>query len=509
MAITWAFQKNRTWINLSLGAAGTLISLPNHVFSLPLLIFISFIPLFLATRGSTLPKSLFLNFIFLLAVSIGMSFPVDINIILINIYFVLLLLLVFSISSLIHSFTMSVACFSNYNLRPVLLAVGWVAAEYFISSFRISLPLPIAVALAPLPITVQSANIFGGYSISFIIILTNALLAEFSISRSKAIILLIALLHSANLAYGFCSLGGKPALSDGAKIAIIQPNLTIYDYILMGKSKWFENYSQSEMIFLSKESLAKNPTLIVWPELSSNYSLQKDRYLQRLHQEITCQGADLLLGTSYIDHVLNKSKYNIAFILNKYGIATDPYRKIGLFPFAETFFYQAGRDPLPLASESGINDIGTMICLESIYPDIARELTQKGAGALVLISSDSAFGNSMIPYIHENLMALRAIENNRFAVHAGNTGPSAVFDNKGRLKVQTQYGKTADAFARIQGISQISFYNHWGYLFPRICIGVFTIFLCHKLLQLGVENLYNNRTTRMSKSINACPNIKI
>ncbi|MFC1559669.1 nitrilase-related carbon-nitrogen hydrolase [Candidatus Margulisiibacteriota bacterium] len=187
----------------------------------------------------------------------------------------------------------------------------------------------------------------------------------------------------------------------------------------------------------------KKPKLIVWPELSGNFILQDDAYLSYLHKQITSKGAELLLGTSYIDYSHNKNIFNIAFILMENSDATEKYRKQKIFPFSETEDYSSGKKTLTLSSRSGLGRVGVMICLESLYPDVAKNLVKEGAGILCLISADTSFGNSSIPYLHSKLIALRAVENNRYAIHVGNSGPSTVADNKGRIILEIPYGEIA------------------------------------------------------------------
>jgi apolipoprotein N-acyltransferase len=44
-------------------------------------------------------------------------------------------------------------------------------------------------------------------------------------------------------------------------------------------------------------------------------------------------------------------------------------------------------------------------------------------------------------------MILRAVENNKYGIHVGNSGPSIICDNKGRVITQIPYGKTGYASA--------------------------------------------------------------
>ncbi len=80
MEILKAFQKNLFIKNTFLfiiGILGILISLPNPVFSFPLLIFISFIPLFILNQNFLGWRLFLLNYTFWIIILIGISFPLD------------------------------------------------------------------------------------------------------------------------------------------------------------------------------------------------------------------------------------------------------------------------------------------------------------------------------------------------------------------------------------------------------------------------------------------------
>jgi apolipoprotein N-acyltransferase len=76
--------------------------------------------------------------------------------------------------------------------------------------------------------------------------------------------------------------------------------------------------------------------------------------------------------------------------------------------------------------------IGPLVCFESAFPDMSRNLAGMGAQLLVAQSSTSTFQGSWAPAQHASLAALRAAESWRPMVHATLTGISAVYDARGR-----------------------------------------------------------------------------
>jgi apolipoprotein N-acyltransferase len=341
-------------------------------------------------------------------------------------------------------------------MSPIFFGLGWIAAQYILTITPFAFPFPIETALATFPIMIQSARVLGPYFIAFLIISTNAILANAFIKRDGTIwgitILILLIVHSINLGYGCWSLDRPSQIGESVRIAIIQTNLSLKDFALKEQSGLFKNLLDKKLIDISKNTLQKLPKLIIWPELSGDFILQNDDYLSYLHKNITSKGAELLIGTTYIDYCNNRKKYNIAFILKTDGDMTEPYRKNRTFPLFETQWASRGKRSMTLPSATPLKNVGCMICLESICPQIARGLVRSGAKALVCISVDTSFGNSMIPYIHSASMIFRAIENNLYGIHIGNSGPSIVCDNKGRVITQIPYGKTGYANAVIYPI---------------------------------------------------------
>jgi apolipoprotein N-acyltransferase len=440
-----------------LGLAISLTSMPNPLIYLPLGIFVGFSPLFILNQRTAGWRRFFINLAFSELFALALLVPLDAA----NLVYVFqdtfFLVLLFSGVALIHALMITFSAILSdkygWNLSPLIFGAAWTILQLIMPMISFVLTFPLETALSPLPIIIQSARFFGPYFIVFFIISTNALIANAVLKNNKRIwgvsIATLLLVHSVNLGYGYLSLNSVGHLEAPAKIVVIQPDISSMDYALKERSKLFEKLLDNKLVDISKDALEKKPDIIIWPELSKDYVLQNDQYLAYLHKTITSKGPELLVGTSYKDYSDKKKKFNIAFILKSDGGTTEPYRKTRIFPFSETLWLSRGNEYKTLPSLTLLKNIGCMICLESIYPNVSRGLTRAGANVLVCISTDAAFGNSMIPYIHSQSMVIRAVENNMYGIHAGNTGPSIICDNKGRITTRIPYGKTAFATADI------------------------------------------------------------
>src|SRR5207248_1022171 len=79
-----------------------------------------------------------------------------------------------------------------------------------------------------------------------------------------------------------------------------------------------------------------------------------------------------------------------------------------------------------VAFHVGTARVGTLICFESTYPELARGLARDGAQILIVTTNDASFGTSPAAREHLAMSQTRAVELGRAVVHAAISGISAV-----------------------------------------------------------------------------------
>lgn len=124
----------------------------------------------------------------------------------------------------------------------------------------------------------------------------------------------------------------------------------------------------------------------------------------------------------------------------------------------------------PLPGEPVIARFGLLICFESIYPEMARSYTRRGADFLVVITNDAWFRQSAAPYQHNEVAALRAVEGRVPVLRSANAGVSGWFDPWGRFMDQTRLDVEAAVVVNLPLSEGPTLYTHIGDLLPRLIL---------------------------------------
>ena len=143
----------------------------------------------------------------------------------------------------------------------------------------------------------------------------------------------------------------------------------------------------------------------------------------------------------------NGGIHKTAVLITPTGVA-GTYEKMRLVPFGEYIplrFALGWLDRFTEAAKQnrmrghhlavfrdGSLRIGPLICFESAFPDMSRNLANRGSDLIVVQSATSTFQDSWAPAQHASLAAVRAVETGRPVIQAALTGDSAVFDTRGR-----------------------------------------------------------------------------
>jgi len=335
---------------------------------------------------------------------------------------------------------------------------------------------------APKPGLLPIARLAGTLGISFVIVLMNAGLAEFLVGVLRRERLAGPAVRTAiccGLA-ALCVLGarqwgkGLPEPS-GPEIgaAVVQGSahgpLTPADVNLpltpQEQARTLDVYGS-----LTAQAAQERPALVVWPESVIPGPPEAHQVIAtRVSQIARSSGAWLLAGGPYEDEA--GRPYNSAYLYSPTGNLTSRYDKVQLVPFGE---YVPWRTRLPFLHryhvreldftpgavqrvlQAGTIAIGPMICFESIFPNIAWQLTHRKAQVLVIITNDAWFGHTAAAAQHAQIAVLRAMETGRYVLRGASTGISSIIAPNGRMVAQAGLYQRQVLSARVRLATETS-----------------------------------------------------
>src|SRR5210317_88070 len=391
--------------------------------------------------------------------------------------------------------------FRGYSFA-LTLPVFWVALEFLREFLLTGFPwASLGYSQHDWLPMVQSADLFGVYGVSYLIVLCNAVLAECFLLKSrspsqgrpgKALAVAIVLLLG-NYAYGAWCLQQDPdTRAESLAVAVVQGNIP-------QEHKWRpENQVNTVQTYRDLSLRAEQDgekDLIIWPEAAMPFYFQDGGPLADSVAELAAEAkTSLLFGSPAYRRDSGALRYlNSAYLLSPTAEVQGRSDKVHLVPFGEyvplgKFLpfvnklvagigdYSPGEiNPLPI----GAHKLGVLICYEVIFPELAREYVRQGSDLLVNITNDAWFGKSSAPWQHLAMARFRAIENRVWVARAANTGISAFIAPSGKVVKQTGLFETAFLSSEVGLGDKTKLYSHIGDLIP----GAFLLICLLWLLQ--------------------------
>jgi apolipoprotein N-acyltransferase len=176
--------------------------------------------------------------------------------------------------------------------------------------------------------------------------------------------------------------------------------------------------------------------------------------------------------------------YKTALLVGPAGVLGS-YDKMRLVPFGEyvplrpllgwvTRFTKAAavdrhRGTRLAVLPAGKVAVGPLICFESAFPDLARNLAADGADLVVVQTADTTFQGSWGLDQHASLSAVRAVESGRPVLQAALSGTSAAFDARGRRLAWAPGGWRGAAVVELPLSAERTPYVRTGDVVPLAC----------------------------------------
>ena len=388
------------------------------------------------------------------------------------------------------------------------LAGAWVVIEWSRTWLLWGFPwAPFSLSQWERPLVLQISAWVGAYGVSFLLIFFNLCVAHTLrnriVERERKLLtgwfspdLYMAMGALCLCIYVFFnSLPQKDSAKELFVAAVVQPYIA-------PELKWDTDRELENLNILERQTRFVGTLIsdvILWPEAATPWPIvgypDMATRVERLCNEM---GKPILMGNLAND-LETKEWYNGSFLcVPEKGIDPNFYVKRELVPFGEFVPKPFGfiKKVVPVGgnfvpgTDAGLIDlpvrdttipIGSLVCYEDVFPSLARESAAAGAQVFFVATNNAWYGEEGGASQHAAHSVLRAIENRRPVMRAGNGGWSGWIDSYGTIRevlhdeegsIYFRGGGTYTVFQFEEWMTQQSFYTRHGDWFVAVCGGL-------------------------------------
>lgn len=337
-------------------------------------------------------------------------------------------------------------------LHGLVFAVLWMVFEWLRGWILTGFPwLDLGYSQINAPLA-GYAPLLGSYGVSFLVVLSAALLWQVAQRRTPITLGLLALAGIVWLSgWGLKFMDWSQPSAKPLKVAVVQgnlPQLTKWDPDKI--TQRMEHYASLSEPYWGKRDV------IVWPEnaLTILWQDAPEEYRQRLQARVQQSGTDLVIGLPYGNEKTGEY-YSSMLVLGK---TPGVYHKRHLVPFGEYVPLASllrgliGFFNLPMSGFSAGDKhqehlvaagqpLAPSICYEDAFGNEVIDFLPE-ATLLINGSNNAWYGNSLAPHQHLQIARMRALETGRELIRATTTGISALVDQHGQLIARSPQFKT-------------------------------------------------------------------
>jgi apolipoprotein N-acyltransferase len=366
--------------------------------------------------------------------------------------------------------------------------VFWVGIELFRSElYFLRFPwLSIGYSQAPYNVIIQVCDIVGVYGLSFIVLSVNALIAWFLLERIRrrrwawgcwvVIIIIFAVL----LGYGSYTNDYIPKYLESNTGKTRIPVLVVQDMIGSVDNYLMTTY---EAVRGNRESLA------VWPEVADSAILSTSSKRQLIEALVRDKKLYLITGT--YEPTEEKIIFrNLAVIFSPEGDVIGEYAKQIPVQLVETAVIPGKRSGI---FETPLGKIGVLICYEGGFSNLTLRLAKKDVDFIVIPTLERGGWGGLSHNHHASMIPFRAVETRRPVIRSAALGISMIVHPSGKVESQINHLASGVIKSEIEvpKNNQQTFYVSQGYLFPRLCLLIYSIYFCITVIIIFIRNIKN------------------
>ncbi len=271
---------------------------------------------------------------------------------------------------------------------------------------------------------------------------------------------------------------------------LVQPNTALNQNWTSASLTRFLEQQQA----LSAPVHGRHVNLILWPEQPAPlaYALQPGFQAITAMMLSRARAAFLFSEVTYPRTAQGLPNYrfprNSSLLIHADGTTGQRYDKIHLVPFGEYVPLPAWLQRLagvgkmvqdvgdfvpghkPVLFHDGGRAFATLICYESIFPQLARQEVLDGAQWLVNQSDDGWYGRSSAMAQGLMMARMRAIENRRWMLRDTNSGLTAVIDPYGRVRAELPPFRAGALVSGFSPRTGLTFYTRHGDWLAYLCV---------------------------------------
>ncbi len=275
-----------------------------------------------------------------------------------------------------------------------------------------------------------------------------------------------------------------------ATLRLVQPNAE-------QALKWDPDQARVFFDRLLTASAAKpRPDLVIWPETALPYMLDRHAELapmiagaaggapvalgaqreegSRFWNSLTVVKPDGSIGARYDKHHLVPFGEYVPL-----GDLTNDLFAIGAFASSLGAGYTAGDGPKLIDFGPELGRALPLICYEAVFPQDVNAAPER-ADWLLQITNDAWFGTLSGPFQHADQARMRAIEQGLPLVRVANTGVTAVYDARGRMRAALPFGTMGHLDATLPGPLPAPPFARYGEIPVLVLLGGLALFLIRR-----------------------------